>query len=167
MVKERREGYQVGVFKDGKLKHIMKLQEGQHYIKEKTKKIKESKPKRECSKAQLEALARGRALREQKKAALEGGGSSRGSIKKERSSLVGSSGKSSRAISAPKPKTKNIRYAKDQKSQTRKKTTKANLRREKEMNEGKHRKYESQYNSDSDHGDDPRHVDYDDDEVTE
>jgi len=51
----QREGYQVGVFKDGKLKHIMKLQEGQHYIREKTKKIKESKPKRECSKAQLEA----------------------------------------------------------------------------------------------------------------
>lgn len=157
----QREGYQVGVFKDGKLKHIMKLQEGQHYIREKTKKIKESKPKRECSKAQLEALARGRALREEKRGG--GGGSKKGGS----SSLRGQSGKSIRKISAPKVKPKNVRYAKDQKSQTKKKQTKARLRREKEMNEGKHRSHESQYTSDSDHSDGLSRVDYDDDEVTE
>lgn len=60
----RREGYNVGIFKDGQLKKMLNVNDTVHYLKEKQKKWKASKPKRECSEAQLANLAKGRAIRE-------------------------------------------------------------------------------------------------------
>lgn len=120
-----REGYQVGVFKDGKMKHIMKIHEANHYLKEKTKKLKEKRPKRECSDKQLEALARGRAIREKNR---KGG-----------------------ALSAPKVKTKNQHRTKENKVSSKGSANRSRVRKEKEMETGKHRKHESAY--DSDHSD--------------
>lgn len=154
--KENRSGYTVGVFKDGKIKSVMKLNEAGNYIKEKSKKIRENRPKRECTSAQLEALAKGREIREKNR----GSSSSSSSTKKEKKSKGGgvtfSSANSSSHPSAPRPKTKNIPYAKDSKVKTKSGANKARVRREKEMAEGKHRKGgDSQYNSDSDHSDRP------------
>lgn len=122
-VSNHRAGYQVGVFKDGRLKKIMKLKEGSAYIREKSKKIREDRPKRECSSKQLEALAKGRAIREK-----------------------------NRAKGAPRTRVtsvKNQHRMKDSKVQGhRKKAEKARVRREKEMESGKHRD-DSGYNSDS------------------
>jgi hypothetical protein len=135
MPKEHREGYQVGVFKNGRLKKIMKLHEGSQYLREKTKKIKSDKPKRECSPAQLAALAKGRAIRDSGRAQSSGG--------KRDDSHRGS---------APRPSVKNAHRAKESKvaPSGRKKSEKARVRKEKEMETGKHRKNEMQYNSDSD-----------------
>lgn len=60
----RREGYNVGVFKDGQLKKMLGVNDSIHYLREKQKKWKASKPKRECSELQLQNLAKGRAIRE-------------------------------------------------------------------------------------------------------
>lgn len=113
----------MGVFKDGKMKHIMKIHEASQYIKEKARKIKDKKPKRSCSDKQLEALARGRAIREKNR-----GGKN--------------------ALSAPKPKAKNIHRAKENKVSSHAKANKSRVRKEKEQETGKHRKHESQYDSD-------------------
>lgn len=121
----KREGYQVGVFKDGKIKHVMKMHEAKHYIAEKSKKIKEKKPKRNCSDKQLEALARGRAIREKNRGAL----------------------------AAPKVKTKNQHRAKENRVSSKGAANRSRVRKEKEMETGKHRKHESAY--DSDHSDGP------------
>lgn len=59
----RREGYEVGVFKNGQIKKILRLKDSPGYIREKLAKQKSRKPKRECSSAQLAALERGRAIR--------------------------------------------------------------------------------------------------------
>lgn len=56
-------GYQVGVFKEGKLKKMLPVKDSVHYLRDKQKKWKAKKPKRECSDAQLAALAKGRAAR--------------------------------------------------------------------------------------------------------
>lgn len=138
--KKKREGYQVGVFKHGKLKHIMELGEASNYVREKQRKIKESKPKRECSKAQLEALARGRAIREKNRDGKGGG------------------------LSAPKPRVKSAIHAKETKAKSKSKQNKARVRREKELSTGKHRSHESQYDSDTDHSDGRNHRDESDSE---
>ncbi len=130
----KREGYQVGVFKDGKMKHIMKIHEASQYIKEKSKKIKDKKPKRNCSDKQLEALAKGRAIREKNR-----GGSAPG------------------ALSAPKVKAKNVHHAKESKVSSKGAANRSRVRREKEQETGKHRKHESAY--DSDFSDGPAHSD--------
>lgn len=58
-----REGYQVGVFKDGQLKKMLGVQDSVHYLRDKQKKWKAKRPKRECSEAQLANLAKGREIR--------------------------------------------------------------------------------------------------------
>ena len=135
MPKEHREGYQVGVFKNGRLKRMMKLHEGSQYLRDKTKKIKSDKPKRECSPAQLAALAKGRAIRDSGRNERGGG--------KHAGNTHGS---------APRPTVKNAHRAKESKvaPSGRKKSEKARVRKEKEMETGKHRKNEMQYNRDSD-----------------
>lgn len=127
-VSNHRAGYQVGVFKDGRLKKIMKMKEGSAYIRQKSKKIKEDRPKRECSSKQLEALAKGRAIREKNRT---------------------SSGEKAKPVRTRATTVKNQHRMKDGKVQGhRKKAEKARLRREKEMESGKHRK-DSEYTSDS------------------
>jgi len=59
-----REGYNVGVFKDGQLKKMLGVNDSIHYLRDKQKKWKANKPKRECSEAQLANLAKGREIRE-------------------------------------------------------------------------------------------------------
>lgn len=54
----------MGVFKDGQLKKMLGVNDSIHYLRDKQKKWKASKPKRECSEAQLANLAKGRAIRE-------------------------------------------------------------------------------------------------------
>lgn len=122
-----REGYEVGVFKNGRLKKIMKMKEGGQYIRHKVKRLKEDKPKRECSAKQLEALAKGRAIREKNRA----------------------SGEKSKPVRQRATAVRNLHRASDSKSLGHnKKKEKARVRREKEMDTGKFRGHESQYTSD-------------------
>jgi len=122
MVKDR-EGYQVGVFKDGKLKKILKMKEGVNYIKEKERKERAKRPKRECTPAQLKALAAGRAMRDAMKS------------------------KKDPKLAEKVLKQKNVQFAKENKVKyTSKKKEKARVKREKELASGKHRGHESKYN---------------------
>jgi hypothetical protein len=114
------EEYQVGVFKNNKLKKMMKLNEGQAYIKAKQKKLKAQKPKRDCSDAQLAVLAHGRSIREQNRAKNQ---------KKQAAKLT-----------VRAPSLKNAHRAKDTKAaSTKKKVIRHQIRRDKEMETGKHR----------------------------
>lgn len=121
-----REGYQVGVFKNGRLKKIMKMKEGSSYIREKVKRMKEDRPKRECSEKQLQALAKGRAVREKNRA----------------------SGIKPKPVKQRAPTIANAHRAKDGKSLPhKKKAEKSRVRREKENETGKYRSHESEYDS--------------------
>ena len=80
-----RVGYQVGVFKEGKLKKMLQVKDSMHYLREKQKKWKSEKPKRSCSEAQLAALAKGRAARDSNK---QKGGSSSSSSSSNRAKPV-------------------------------------------------------------------------------
>lgn len=135
-VTEKRAGYQVGVFKDGRLKKIMKLKEGSAYIRQKSKKIKEDRPKRECSSKQLEALAKGRKIRE-----------------KNRTSSSSSSSTTSKKIERV-TSVKNQHRLKDSRVQGhRPRAEKARVAREKELDSGKHRSGgDSAYDSDRAYG---------------
>lgn len=128
-VSGHRAGYQVGVFKDGRLKKIMKMKEGSSYLRQKAKKLKEDHVKRECSSKQLEALAKGRAIREKNRA----------------------DGSKSKPVKTRNTSVKNQHRIKDSKAQGhRKKNEKARVRREKEMDSGKHRSGgDGAYDSDS------------------
>lgn len=129
-VSGHRAGYQVGVFKDGRLKKIMKMKEGSAYLRQKTKKLKEDHVKRECSSKQLEALAKGRAIREKNRAEL---------------------GAKAKPVKTRVTSVKNQHRIKDSKAQGhRKKNEKARVRREKELETGKHRSGgDGAYDSDS------------------
>jgi len=121
-----REGYQVGVFKGGRLKKILKMKEATGYLRQKAKKIKEDRPKRECSKKQLEALAKGRQIRESNRA----------------------SGAKAKPVKARATSAKNVHFNREQDNQGhRKRAEKARVRRKKE--DGKYRGSDDQYHSDS------------------
>lgn len=128
-VSGHRAGYQVGVFKDGRLKKIMKMKEGSAYLRQKSKKLKEDHVKRECSSKQLEALAKGRAIREKNRA----------------------DGAKTKPVKTRVTSVKNQHRIKDSKAQGhRKKSEKARVRRDKEMDSGKHRSGgDGAYDSDS------------------
>lgn len=129
-VSSNRNGYQVGVFKDGRLKRIMKMKEGSQYLREKARKLKEDRPKRECSSKQLEALAKGRAIREK----------NRGSVPGE---------KKKPGVRARPVSQKNKHRVRDAKALGHnKKAEKSRVRREKEEESG-HTRAEDEYCSDS------------------
>lgn len=118
----------MGVFKNGRLKKIMKMKEGGAYIREKAKKIKEDRPKRECSEKQLQALAKGRALREKNRQL----------------------GAKSKPVTQRVVSVKNAHRVKDSKAQPhRKKAEKARVRRDKESETGKYRSGDDEYTSDA------------------
>lgn len=124
-----KEDYQVGVFKNGSLKKMMKLSDGHAYIKAKQKKLKSQKPKRDCSDAQLAALAKGRSIREKNKS------------------------KQSAKLTCKAPSLKNAHRAQDRKGVSqRKKAIQHQIRKDKELETGKHRKGGdgAYYGSDSD-----------------
>jgi len=127
-----REGYQVGVFKGGRLKKIMKMKEATGYLRHKAKKIKEDRPKRECSEKQLQALAKGREIRE----------------KNRSSSSSSSSGAKAKPVKTRTTSAKNAHFGRESENQGhRKRAEKARVRRKKE--DGKYRGGDDQYNSDS------------------
>jgi hypothetical protein len=129
-----KEDYQVGVFKNGSLKKMMKLSDGHAYIKAKQKKLKSQKPKRDCSDAQLAALAKGRSIREKNK-------------------QQSAKPKQPAKLTCKAPSLKNAHRAQDRKGVSqKKKAIQHQIRKDKELETGQHRKGGdgAYYQSDSD-----------------
>lgn len=120
-------GYEVGVYKNGKLKRVLDLRGGLGYVKSRISKERANKPKRSCSDKQLAALAKGRAIR----SAMRSDGSGSGAAKRH---------------GPKKPRKKDHHLHTESKSMDKRKAEKARLRRAKESSSGKHRK-EDEYTS--------------------
>src|SRR6266487_2622188 len=113
--KESEDGYKVGVFKNGKMKKLLSLHEGNHYVKNKIAK-EMPKEKRKCSPAQLAALARGRATREQNRSFSSGGVNHHQQRRRKRQQISD----------------KDARFYKDSKNLSRSNADKTGVRRAKE-----------------------------------
>lgn len=131
---KRAKGYEVGIYKNGKLKRVLNLKQGADYVKHRYSKERSRKPKRTCSERQLAALAKGREIR----SAMRKDGSGSGSA---------------RRLGPRKPIKKNYHMHTESKVQNRKRAEKARLRRAKEAERGKHRKEDEYTSSDAEsHG---------------